>query len=200
MLTKWSKRIQSALFPTLVTTLPEYALPTPDRRLSKSNLKNGCITPSTAYPHITTGHTSLPRYIPRGPNFGPRPRSTRWPKRVPRCRALLGGFSRARRIGPSGLRGEARGRCRPRRERIAPTATPRPTPRRRKSATRCGSPCQCSPCCNRCFSTLPKNIRRRDHGAERRALNSISNQIDLRKIHWLANPGKVIRGARSCTP
>ena len=136
-----------------------------------------------------------PRYIPRGPNFGPRPRSTRWPKRVPRCRALLGGFSRARRIGPSGLRGDARGRCRPRRERIAPTATPRPTPRRRKSATRCGSPCQCSPCCRRCFSTLPKNVRRQDHGAERRALNSISNQIDLRKIHWLANPGKVIRGA-----
>ena len=88
MLTKWSKRIRNAPFPTLVTTQPEYALPTPDRRLSMSNLKNGCITPSTAYPHITTGPTNLPPLHPRGPNFGPSPR-TRWPKRVPRSRAPL---------------------------------------------------------------------------------------------------------------
>ena len=38
---------------------------------------------------------------------------------------LPGGFSRAR-IGPFGLRGDARGRCRSRRERIAKPATPRP--------------------------------------------------------------------------
>ena len=38
---------------------------------------------------------------------------------------LSGGFIRAR-IGPFGLRGDARGRCRPRRERIAKPATPRP--------------------------------------------------------------------------
>jgi hypothetical protein len=38
---------------------------------------------------------------------------------------LAGGFRRAR-VGPFGLRGDARGRCRPRQEQIAPTATPRP--------------------------------------------------------------------------
>ena len=38
---------------------------------------------------------------------------------------LPGGFRRAR-IGPFGLRGDARGRCRSRRERIAKPATPRP--------------------------------------------------------------------------
>jgi len=38
---------------------------------------------------------------------------------------LPGGFNRAR-IGPFGLRGDARGRCRSRRERIAKPATPRP--------------------------------------------------------------------------
>ena len=73
MMTKWSKRIRNAPFPTLVTTQPEYALPTPDRRLSMSNLKNGCITPSTAYPHITTGPTNPPRYIPVAPTSAPAP-------------------------------------------------------------------------------------------------------------------------------
>ena len=38
---------------------------------------------------------------------------------------LAGGFRRAR-VGPFGLRGDARGRCRSRRERIAKPATPRP--------------------------------------------------------------------------
>ena len=38
---------------------------------------------------------------------------------------LPGGFSRAR-IGPFGLRGDARGRCRSRRKRIGKPATPRP--------------------------------------------------------------------------
>ena len=73
MLVLLSKPINNALFPTLVTTLPEYALPTPDRRLSKSKLKNGCITPSTAYPHNTTGPTNPPRYIPRAPTSAPAP-------------------------------------------------------------------------------------------------------------------------------
>jgi len=68
---------------------------------------------------------------------------------------LPGGF-RSARVGPFGLRGDARGRCRPRQERIAPTATPRPVLRRRKSARRRGSPCRCSPCCRRCFNTLPR--------------------------------------------
>ena len=195
MLVLLSKPINNALFPTLVTTLPEYALPTPDRRLSKSKLKNGCITPSTAYPHITTGPTNPPVTFRVPQTSAPAPAALVGPSA-----SLAAGLSLAASVA---LGGSARSGLEATPAVDADHGESEAHQRRRRGRPHADGKVQQgaghpASALRRCFSTLPKNVRRQDHGAERRALNSISNQIDLRKIHWLANPGKVIRG--SCTP
>ena len=192
MLIMWSKLINNALFPTLVTTLPEYALPTPDRRLSKNKPKKNYITPSTAYPHITTGPTNPPVTF-RVPQLRPQPPQHSFGPSA----SLAAGLSLAASVA---LGGSARSGLEATPAVDADHGESESHRRRRRGRPHADGKVQQgaghpASALRRCFSTLPKNVRRQDHGAERRALNSISNQIDLRKIHWLANPGKVIRGA-----
>jgi hypothetical protein len=169
------------------------------RRLSVVSGTQGCalrarcssdITPSSIHNVRSLSVPGTTNQLFHAHRSGPVLRRCRAPWRLQTC---SGGFRHAR-VGPFGLRGGARGRCRPRQERIAPTATPRPVLRRRKSARRRGSPCRCSTCCRRCFNTLPRRSPTRPRSSPMCSARSTTISSSQNRMHGFST-ARSARGA-----